>query len=182
MKYWFILLLVLVSCKSPTKAIAVNSNEISTIAQSSKEKFELIDEVSKTKDLDVVAIQSLAKDGTEEQKKIITLSKDNLVQVTKVEDKVPWWAELLNTGFIFGIIITVVFLFFYTGLASIVRGLLMNIGLFVPKVKMEQANIVHKAMETDDPVTFREAVAALRASDPAFDAAFKKVSKKEKLK
>jgi hypothetical protein len=182
MKYFPLLLLLLVSCNSPVTSIAQNSNEIGLLADSSKSKFELISDVSKTESIDVEAIQSLSEEGVQEQEEIISLSSTNLVHLTKVVDKVPWWADVLNKGFILGIILTVVFLFFYTGLAGIVRNLLLSLGLFIPKAKVAQANIVYKAMNTEDPVTFREAVAALRASDPAFEAAFKKVSTKEKLK
>jgi hypothetical protein len=180
MKYWlFIILFTLASCKSPTKTIAENANTVQSTAQSSKERFEKIDEATKTMDIDVESIQTEAKEGVKEQTIIIDLTKSTLVALTKVEDEVPWWASLLTYIMITLSLLAIVFLLWYTGLGNLLKGIFYSLGLFIPKAKLEQADIARKALSQDDPVTAREMVAALRASDPAFDAAYKKSSKKE---
>ena len=180
MKYLLLLVLfTLASCKSPTKTIAENVTIVQENAQSSKERFEKIDEATKTMDIDVESIQTEAKEGIEEQTIIIDLTKSTFVALTKVEDKVPWWASILTYIMITLSLLAIVFLLWYTGLGTLLRGLFYSLGLFIPKAKLEQADIARKALAQDNPVTAREMVAALRASDPAFDAAYKKSSKKE---
>jgi hypothetical protein len=52
-----------------------------------------------------------------------------------------------------------------------------SLGLFIPDKKLQQAKVLAEAKDETDPTTIREAIAVMRASDPAFDAAYKKVSK-----
>jgi hypothetical protein len=175
MKYVLLLILfTLASCKSPTKTIAENANVVQESAQSSKERFQKIEEATKTELIDVESIQTETKAGVQEQEVIINLTKSTLVALTKVEDEVPWWASLLTYVMITLSLISIVFLLWYTGLGNLLKGLFYSLGLFIPKAKLEQADIARKALAQDNPVTAREMVAALRASDPAFDAAYKK--------
>lgn len=178
-KYILLLCLILVSCKSPTAQIAKDANQVSTLAQSSKERFIRIDEATKTEVIDVASIQSEASAGTKEQDTIVDLTKSTLVALTKVEDEVPWWASLLSYIMITLSIIAICFILWYTGLGTLLKSIFYSLGLFIPKAKLEQAELAKKTLDESDPVTPREMVAALRASDPAFDAAYNKLSKKE---
>jgi hypothetical protein len=179
MKYILLLVLfTLASCKSPTKTIAENATVVQESAQSSKERFQKIEEATKTELIDVESIQSESQAGVQEQEVIINLTKSTLVALTKVEDEVPWWASLLTYIMITLSLISIVFLLWYTGLGNLLKGIFYSLGLFIPKAKLEQADIARKALAQDNPVTAREMVAALRASDPAFDAAFKKTKEK----
>jgi hypothetical protein len=180
MKYILILILcVLASCKTPTEKIATSATTVETLAQSSKERFQKIDEIVKTKDMDVRSVQSETQAGVVEQEEIISLTKSTLVDLTKVEDKVPWWVGLINYIMITLSILAVCFLLWYTGIGSLIKSLCYSFGLFIPKVKLEQASIARKTLEEGDPTTAREMVAALRASDPAFDAAYSKLKEKK---
>ena len=178
-RYILLLCLVLVGCKSPTAQIAKDANQVSTLAQSSKERFIRIDEATKTEVIDVASIQAEASAGTKEQDTIVDLTKSTLVALTKVEDKVPWWASLLSYIMITLSIIAICFILWYTGLGTLLKSIFYSLGLFIPKAKLEQAELAKKTLDESDPVTPREMVAALRASDPAFDAAYSKLSKKE---
>lgn len=178
-KYLLLLCLVLVGCKSPTAQIAKDANQVSTLAQSSKERFIKIDKATKTEVIDVASIQAEASAGTKEQDTIVNLTKSTLVSLTKVEDEVPWWASLLSYIMITLSIIAICFILWYTGLGTLLKSIFYSLGLFIPKAKLEQAELAKKTLDESDPVTPREMVAALRASDPAFDAAYNKLSKKE---
>jgi ABC-type multidrug transport system fused ATPase/permease subunit len=172
-----ILLLIvfaLASCKSPVKSIADNANKISTLAQSSKERFERIEEAAKTELIDVQSVQKEAKAGVQEQEKIIATTKITIVDLTKVQDIVPWWGTMINYIFIGLSILGVLAILWYLGVGNLTRNFFYSLGMFVPKKKVEEAKLVRKTLASDDPVTTRELVAALRASDPAFDAAYKK--------
>jgi hypothetical protein len=172
-------LLFTVGCKSPTAQIAKDANEVSTLAQSSKERFTRIDEATKTKVIDVASIQSECSAGMDEQDTIVGLTKSTLVSLTKVEDEVPWWASLLSYIMVALSIIAICFILWYTGLGSLLKSIFYSLGLFIPKAKLEQAELAKKTLDESDPVTPREMVAALRASDKAFDAAYTKLSKEK---
>jgi hypothetical protein len=47
--------------------------------------------------------------------------------------------------------------------------------MFIPDKKLQQAKLLQEAKDASDPTTIREAIAAIRAADPAFDAAYKKL-------
>jgi hypothetical protein len=182
MKYILLsILFILASCVSPSKTIADNTNNIATAAVSSKDRFVQINEATKTELIDVPFIQEQTTQGQLEQEKIIALTKSTNIALTKVEDQVPWWASLLNTIMITLSILALCFILWYTGLGTFIKGLFYSVGLFIPKQKVEQAEIIRKALNDKNKATTREAIAALRASDPALDAAYRKVRKKEKL-
>lgn len=180
MKYWLIFILcVLASCQSPTERIATSANKVATLAESSKQRFLEIDKAVKTELIDVQSVQSQVKEGIEEQDSIIGLTKSTLVDLTKVEDKVPWWASVISYTMITLSILAICFILWYTGIGSLIKNLLYSFGLFIPTRKLEQAKLARKALDSSDPATAREVVAALRASDPAFDAAYKKTGIKK---
>jgi hypothetical protein len=178
-KYILFIFLLFASCKSPTAQIANNANEVSTLAQSSKERFTRIEEATKTEFIDVQSIQDECNLGSKEQDTIVNLTKSTLVALTKVEDQVPWWANLLSYIMISLSILAICFILWYTGLGSLLKNIFYSLGLFIPKAKLEQAELAKKTLDESDPVTPREMVAALRASDKAFDAAYTKLSKEK---
>lgn len=97
--------------------------------------------------------------------------------VSKVKDATPWWADMITYGFIAMAIIGICVLLWYTGIGSLIKKFVYSLGLFIPDKKLQQAKMLSEAKDEADPTTIREAIAVLRASDPAFDAAYKKVSK-----
>lgn len=97
--------------------------------------------------------------------------------VSKVKDVTPWWADMITYGFIALAIVGVCVLLWYTGIGGLVKRVVYSLGLFIPDRKLQQAKVLAEAKDESDPTTIREAIAVMRASDPAFDAAYKKVSK-----
>lgn len=176
-----LILLVLVAsgCKSPTKTIAEGANQVGTLAQSSKERFENIDTALKTEYIDEDQIRVDTTAGIKEQETIILLTKSTLVALTKVEDEVPWWASLITYTMVTLSILAICFVLWYTGLGTLLKGIFYSFGLFIPKAKLQQAELARKALDDTDPATPREMVAVMRSSDPVFNAAFNKLSKKE---
>ena len=165
----------LLAC-SPTAKIAQSTVDIRGNAHRSKERFDKIhaESVKPTPNFGIITSQS--KVGAREQEIIIGETNDISVQLTKVEDSVPWWATLLQWVMICLSLLGAIFVLWYTGLGSIIKKLLNNLGLLIPERKKSAAKLLDESL--DDPVKIREAIAAMRASDPTFDAAYRKVHKK----
>ena len=82
---------------------------------------------------------------------------------------------MLSYGFIALAIIGICVLLWYTGVGTLIQKTVYSLGLFIPEKKIQQAKVLAEAKDETDPTTIREAIAVLRASDPAFNAAYKKV-------
>lgn len=95
--------------------------------------------------------------------------------IGNVKDTTPWWADMISYGFISLAIIGVCFLLWYTGVGGLIKKLCYSLGMFIPERKLQQAKLLQEAQDDKNPTTLREAIAAFRAADPAFDAAYKKV-------
>jgi hypothetical protein len=108
---------------------------------------------------------------------IISESSDIAGAVGNVKDTIPWWGDMITYGAIALAVIGVCFLLWYTGVGSLIKKVVYSLGLFIPDKKLQQAKVLAEAKDDTDPTTIREAIAVMRASDPAFDAAYKKVSK-----
>ena len=106
---------------------------------------------------------------------ILGESADIAGAVGNVKDVTPWWGEMLSYGFIALAIIGVCVLLWYTGVGTLIQKTVYSLGLFIPEKKIQQAKVLAEAKDETDPTTIREAIAVLRASDPAFNAAYKKV-------
>lgn len=124
--------------------------------------------------------------GNEEQKEAIITHQNEIIrqanvslqELQSVEDKIPWWANLLNNGMLVLSILGIAFLLWYLGIGTVVRNALYSLGLFIPKAKQQEAKLLKEALDPDNPTELREYISAKRARDPAFDAAYKKGSKK----
>ena len=106
---------------------------------------------------------------------ILGESTDIAGAVGNVKDITPWWGDMLSYGFIALAIIGICVLLWYTGIGTLIQKTVYSLGLFIPEKKIQQAKILAEAKDETDPTTIREAIAVLRASDPAFNAAYKKV-------
>jgi len=92
--------------------------------------------------------------------------------VSQVKDIVPYWATLLQWGLGAVVAVALVALLWQTGLGTLIR---VAIG-WIPRKVQNEADLAGK-MLSDDPTTAREFVAARRASDPLFAAAWGKSTK-----
>jgi hypothetical protein len=106
---------------------------------------------------------------------ILGESEDIAGVLGNIKDSTPWWADLLSYGFIAAAILGICVLLWYTGIGTFIKKVVYSLGLFIPEKKIQQAKLLAEAKDESDPTTIREAIAAFRAGDPAFDAAYKKV-------
>jgi hypothetical protein len=144
--------LVLSGC-SPVARISANSNEIRAEAQL------LIDHGQATGDTVVVAGAT----------RIDGLAAGIHAQLPGVEDKTPPWMALVGWIALSVIAVAVVIILFQTGLGSAIR---IAIG-WIPRKPRQEAELAVNMLDPDKPENAREFIAARRASDPYFNAAFK---------
>lgn len=176
-RLWAIFLLLVVlttafllgSCSASTE-IAKASTVIRDKAASSKVRFAVIEEEAGTTTPDLAVIKSEAVGGQREQDVILTHASDIQHLLPSVEDQTPYWLNVVEYGLIVLGIIGTCWLLWYTGIGSLIRGL---VG-FIPRAKRREANLASEALNERSPVTVREFVAAKRASEPEFDRAYER--------
>ena len=165
-----LILAISVSC-SDTQRIADASGVIRANASESKARFERIEANA---DTNPPAVKADAKAGKREQVAILAASEEIVRALPGVKDVTPWWATLLSWGLIALSVVGVVALLWMTGLGAFVKRLLAAVGLLIPAAERREANLAAKALETDSDVSVREWIAARRAADPMFDAAYRR--------
>jgi len=89
-------------------------------------------------------------------------------EVTGVKDTTPWWATLLQVGLWAVILVAVVVLLLQTGIGQALRA---AVGL-IPRRTRAEAQIAAAVLDPAKQENVREWVAARRAADPLFSAAF----------
>ena len=182
MKYVLLcVLFILCSCRSPVQDLARNANKVQTLATSSKERFQAIDSATRNELIDVETIQNHSAKGLQEQDTIISVTKDTLVNLTKVEDKVPWWSTLIVYVMVGLSILGGCFLLWYLGIGHLTKALFIRLG-WISSRKMDQASLLTEALDKSSKTTVEEAVAVLRAEDPELNQAFKKLKKTKRGK
>ena len=87
-----------------------------------------------------------------------------------VTDRTPWWADLLRWLAIAAAGAAAVWLLTASGILGAVRAALG----WIPAPKRRAASLLAAAVDEARPETTREAIAAMRAQDPEFDAAWRK--------
>ena len=156
---WAVLVVALAGC-SPVERIAGNTNVIRQDAQA------LIDHGNAIQDAEVV----------DRATRIDENASDIHVQLTKVQDITPAW---LSTAKWWGIAVAVggiAFLLWNSGIGSAIR---IAVGC-LPRRKVNQADLAVSMLDPDRPESEREYVAAMRAQDPEFDAAYRKIAQKRR--
>jgi len=188
------ILYCLFGCWSPKAAIDSKASEVGQLATLSGERFTNIGELATSSEARFVA--SGNSEGILEQQEIISESGvglDEQIDIVEsasgirsdlqgVEDTVPWWAVLTGQAlWVVGGVAVLIFLW-RSGLLGLIRGLIWGVGLFIPKRSVREAELDFKILHSDNGVTIRESVAAKRASDPSYAAAYEKVKVKRSLK
>ena len=177
-----VLVLIALSLSSGCSGVKTISNrtvDIASLAQSSKTRFEIIEEEArKTELIDQVLIASEASRGVKEQIEIIENTNDIVKVLPTIEDSVPWWATLLQYGLIAASIIGVLAILWYLGLGYPIKALMRNFSLFIPKGKKSAAKLLVEANDPTKETSIREMIAVLRATDPDFNAAYLKEKNK----
>jgi hypothetical protein len=151
--------LLAVAC-SPVERIAGDTNAIRTDAQA------LIDHGHAIKDAEVV----------ERATRIDTTAADIHVQLTQVQDITPAWLSTLRWWGIGVAVAGIAFLVWNSGFGTFLR---VAIG-WLPRKKVTQAELAVDMLDPNRPEGDREYVAAMRAQDPEFDAAFRKAQTRRK--
>jgi len=144
--------LVLSGC-SPVARISANSNEIRTEAQL------LMDHGQATGDTVVVAGAT----------RIDGLAAGIHAELPGVEDRTPPWMALAGWIAVAVVAIAVVIILFQTGFGTAIR---IAIG-WIPRKPRQEAELAANMLDPNKPENAREFIAARRASDPFFNAAFK---------
>lgn len=102
--------------------------------------------------------------------KIDTLAAGIHIALGGVEDKTPAWMSMLTWIAIAAVVVAVVVLLWQTGLGTMIR---IAVG-WLPRKQRQDADLAASMLNPSKPEDAREYIAARRASDPYFDAAFKK--------
>lgn len=150
------LIMVLAGC-SPVERIADRTNEIRNEAQALRHHGEQVDD-------QVVVHHADTIDG---------LAADIHGELPGVQDKVPAWLSTLKWWGIAVAGVAVAFMLWQSGAFTALR---IAIG-WLPRKSMVQAELAADMLDPARPESEREFVAAMRARDPVFDAAYRKVKK-----
>ena len=173
-----LIVLSLINGCSPSKQIGSNVSDIARISQSSKDRFNTIqEEVLKTEHIDVLLIRDQAKAGSNEQQKIMDLVFDTMEVLPFIDDEAPWWGSTLEYGFIALAIVGTFALLWYLGLGIPIKALMRSFAAFIPRGKRDAAKLMREAQDPNSKTSIEEAIAVLRATDKDFDAAYRKEKK-----
>ena len=154
-------LLLAVSC-SPVAKIAQGSNEIRAEARA------LIQHGQEIRDAEVI----------DRATRIDELAGDIHVNLAGVQDKPYAWLSTLRWWGIALACVAVLILLLQTGAFTALRVL---VG-WIPRRQRSQAELAVDMLDPSRPEKDREMVAAMRAQDPVFDAAFRRAQQSRKPK
>ena len=154
MIYVAVIIVSLLAGCSPVSRIANNTNEIRTQAQLLADHGMAIN--------DPVVVTGATR--------IDTLAAGIHIALGGVEDKTPAWMSMLTWIAIAAVVVAVCVILWQTGFGTFVR---IAIG-WLPRRQRQDADLAEGMLDPSKPEDAREYIAARRASDPYFDAAFKK--------
>ena len=157
-------MLAIVSCGacSPTRQIAHSASEVSQAAARIARQAEFIGGISIQPD-----VVDAAGDIRDEADLITDHSQRITIGVASVEDKVPAWMTMIQWIAIAASGAAIVWIITATGIGSAIR---VAVG-WLPRKKVNQAELALDTLDASRPEDGRELIAALR-SDRTFDAAF----------
>ena len=150
------IILVLAAC-SPVQRIADRSNEIRAEAQVLRQHGQQADDEVVVHHADVI-------DG---------LAADIHGELPGVQDRVPAWLSTLKWWGIALAAVAVAFVLWQTGALTALR---IAVG-WLPRRQVATAELAADMLDPSRPESEREFVAAMRARDPVFDAAYRRLKK-----
>lgn len=157
---WTIILVASLAGCNPVERIANRANDIRNEAQS------LQDHGKQTGDEVVVK-----RSG-----KIIGYASDIHSEIPNVENKTPEWLTMLQWWGVALAAVAVAFILWQSGVGQAIR---IAVG-WIPKRKANAAELAVDMLDPSSPEGDREYVAAMRAQDPEFDAAFRRAQARKK--
>ena len=160
MIYLLLIVFALSGC-SPVQRIANSANDIRAEAQAIK-----------THGLEINDPQVVSSAD-----KIIALSSSIHSDLSGVEDKTPAWMSMLTWIAAAAVVVAVCVMLWQTGIGTAVR---LAIG-WIPRRKANAASLAVDMLDPTSPEGEREYIAAQRAQDPLFDAAFRRAKKQKEV-
>lgn len=115
------------------------------------------------------------KQVVDSAKRIYELAADIHERLPHLEDKEPAWLSTLVWVSAAVVAVAVVVLLWQTGLGQAIR---IAVG-WIPRKKVSDAELAFSMLHPESKEDPREYVAARRGADPEFDAAWRRLSKKE---
>jgi hypothetical protein len=167
-KLWWLAVCVLSSCAGPSERIASNTTEVRRLAHSSGQRFERIAVEADARAPSLPIIKTEAVAGQGEQARILNAVDIIYMALTGVEDQVPWWVVPLVWICVALAVLGIGFIIWHTGVGRLVKGWL---GIVTPTER--RAAELSADLINLTPGQSAAAIAALRRSDPTFDAAFR---------
>ena len=160
----FLLLIACAAC-SPSRAIAVSASEAQERAGTIARLATHIGSVSTQPEVvtDAAAIVI-------EAQRIEAAAGAIHKALPGVEDQTPWWASMMGYIAVAVALVAVAAILWQTGIGTAIR---VAVG-WIPKPQLRDAALARDVMETSNPATIREYIAAKRASDPVWEAAWKR--------
>jgi len=158
--YFAVIIVSLLAGCSPVSRIANNTNEIRTQAQLLADHGITIN--------DPIVVTGATR--------IDTLAAGIHVALGGVEDKTPAWMSMLTWIAIAAVVMAVCVILWQTGIGTFVR---IAIG-WLSRRKVAIADLAASTLDESRPEGDRELIAAMRAQDSEFDAAFRKAQTRRK--
>lgn len=172
-------------CGSATREIASQNERIGRMAESVRERADIIDGHADTiaeagKDNPVV-VQAAGEIKRETQAlrgdaNVISKAKQGIAQeLPKVKDIEPWYVGILRLGLYAAIIAGLLACMWYIGLGALLRPIFAGLGWFVPKATKTEAKFDAELLELSQPTPeVTQRIAARRAVDPFYEAELKR--------
>ncbi len=167
-------LAALAGCASASGRIADSATSIRAHAESSRTRFDRIGASADAGSLDARSVGRDAKAGAHEQGEIIAATDAVVQALPGIRDLEPWWAKVLLWAMVALSVLGIGLLLWMTGVGAFVKRALAGVGLLIPARVQSEASLAADVMDKGDPAQVRELVAAMRASDPVFDQAFRR--------
>jgi hypothetical protein len=159
---------------SASGRIAAGTNEVRRLAESSRDRFVAIGTEAASAEPDVDAIAREAGEGSVEQEAIVKATSEIVESLPGVTDVTPWWATLALRAMAALAVVGVAAILWTTGLGELVKRAFWAFGLLLPRRAVSDADLARSMLDPARPESPREYVAARRASDPAFEAAWRR--------
>lgn len=162
-RYAAILLLLLAASCSPSREIAMNANQIAGRAREDLAAWHLVEEAHPD-------MADEASAGSRRAQLTIDAVDSIHQHLTGVEDQTPWWASMIGWVAAAAVVLAVAFILQQSGAFAALR---IAIG-WIPKRKVQEADLAVTMLDPNKPENAREYIAARRAADPEFNAAWLK--------
>jgi hypothetical protein len=175
-------------CSSPTRSVSRNASIVTAEAPRIVQEADAIDgllsgsvyeapaRISTDQIRRSASMVEKAGSGIRDR---VPMIQDRPTTFGRLIDALSWWGKAI-------LVIAVLIFLWYLGVGSLIRRILVSIGLWIPARKITRARMLTGALDADDDEErehrLRESIAAMRARDPEFDAAWERVRTEERVR